>query len=291
MDTFGERLRQEREGRGLTIQAVSEIVGVDHDRLLALERNEFERQPDEAAMVECLRAYAGCLQVEADLMIEDYLQERARCLERLSDALDERVEIPPAVTRAADDARPRVSPVLGSALILAAVVILAAWWMSARGTATPAETAPATQASEVEPQASTPDGADAAASKPAPAPRRATESSAPATASPAGLSVPDHGVGTGVAKRELIGAGNRFGEGAEVWFWTRVEGGSRGDKIYHVWIHSGVEVARVSLSIGGARWRTYSAKVLGPGTTGDWAVEARAESGRVLARREFVCVD
>jgi hypothetical protein len=75
-----------------------------------------------------------------------------------------------------------------------------------------------------------------------------------------------------------------------VWFWTHVQGGSPGDRIDHVWLQDGVETLRVSLKIGGARWRTYSSKMLRRGSAGDWAVEARDETGHVLARREFVTV-
>ena len=71
METFGDKLRIEREHRGLTIRAVAEILGADQDRLLALERNDFEALPDETTMVQCLHAYADCLRVDAELMIED----------------------------------------------------------------------------------------------------------------------------------------------------------------------------------------------------------------------------
>ena len=82
MDTFGDNLKSEREDRGLSIQAVAEILRVDHDRLRALERNDFDALPDEAVMMDCLHGYADCLQVDADLMIEDYVQERERSLRR-----------------------------------------------------------------------------------------------------------------------------------------------------------------------------------------------------------------
>jgi cytoskeletal protein RodZ len=87
MDTFGEKLKSEREDRGLSIQAVAEDLGVDHDQLRALERNDFEALPDEAVMVGWLRAYAERLDVDADLMIEDYVQERDKCLRQLADAV------------------------------------------------------------------------------------------------------------------------------------------------------------------------------------------------------------
>ena len=103
------------------------------------------------------------------------------------------------------------------------------------------------------------------------------------------LSISENGLGTGVKNRRLVGRGDRFREGTQVYFWTQVEGGRRGDRIEHVWMHDGVVVASIGLKIGGPRWRTYSAKTLRAGAGGDWAVEVRDSSGRVLAQREFVC--
>ena len=112
MDTFGARLKSEREDRGLAIQAVAETLGVEQDRLLALERNDFEALPEEAEMMACLHAYAECLEVDAELMIEDYVRERDRCLARLAQALSDRdAEISPASVPSLGDRRqgiPRV---------------------------------------------------------------------------------------------------------------------------------------------------------------------------------------
>jgi hypothetical protein len=103
------------------------------------------------------------------------------------------------------------------------------------------------------------------------------------------LTVPDHAVGTGVANREIVGAGDRFAEGEQIWFWTRVLGGRAGETIRHVWIHEGREAATIELRLGGRHWRTQSHKTLRPGSAGSWAVEARDAAGHLLARREFVC--
>ena len=108
------------------------------------------------------------------------------------------------------------------------------------------------------------------------------------TAPASGLGVPEFGIGTGVRNRQLVGRSDRFTAGTAAWFWTRVDGGQRGDTIEHVWLHEGVEAARISLGVGGARWRTQSSKTLR--STGTWAVEARDAAGRVLARTEFHCV-
>ena len=44
------------------------------------------------------------------------------------------------------------------------------------------------------------------------------------------------------------------------------------------------------LTLGGEHWRTQSRKTLHEGSAGRWTVEAVDGKGRVLARREFVCV-
>ena len=103
------------------------------------------------------------------------------------------------------------------------------------------------------------------------------------------LTVPDHGVGTNVVDRELEGRSERFDEGTQVWFWTRVVGAEPGDGIRHVWLQGGRERLTVELGVDGSPWRTYSTKTLHPGSVGSWAVEARDRDGQVLARQAFEC--
>lgn len=122
---------------------------------------------------------------------------------------------------------------------------------------------------------------------------RPVDQSAPATGAEqivrAGMSIPRHGVGTGVVDHELVGETGQFAEGSLVWFWTHVQGATPGQRIHHVWIHEGREVLSTPLRLGGARWRTQSYKTLHPGSKGDWVVEARDDGGQVLARSAFVC--
>lgn len=293
METFGDRLRIERESRGLSIPGVSETLGIEIDTLAALERNEFDTLPDEATMSACLRAYAACLEVDAELMIEDYERERARCLRELALGLDRQVLRPSRpVLPAADGGRsPWLSWVLGCVILLAASV--AGWLMVSRESGSPVGQSP-TIAAPAETSATS----SAATAAPAPvvgAPASvAVESSEQrlerAPQEHAGLVVSESGVGSGVVQRELVGRSQRFSEGSRVWFWTRVQGGRNGDRIDHVWLRDGVEVTRVPLAIGAESWRTYSAKTLHPGSAGRWAVEARDESGRTLARSEFDCL-
>jgi hypothetical protein len=100
--------------------------------------------------------------------------------------------------------------------------------------------------------------------------------------------VTDSGVGTAVVERELEGRADRFAEGTKVWFWTRVADGA-GQSVRHVWLHEGRERHVFDSRPRSADWRTWSNKMLHPGSTGAWVVEARDENDRVLARQEFRC--
>jgi transcriptional regulator with XRE-family HTH domain len=289
METFGDRLKSEREGRGLSIQDVAEALGLDDDWLQALERNEFDRLPDESVMTGCLQAYAARLEVDAELMIEDYVQEREKCLRQLANALPDAnvenepavevaptVEIAPTTVTSTASRRSGFPRAVSGLLILAVIGIVAAWWMLS-GDGTASKSTPSEPTVVVE----TPVVAAPIETEPAPPVQRPEIAGA--------LTIEDHGVGTAVEDRQLVGRGDRFAEGDQVWFWTRVMGGSRGDRIDHVWLQDGVEQARISLKLGGSRWRTQSAKMLHAGSVGDWAVEARDDTGRVLARSDFAC--
>ena len=104
-----------------------------------------------------------------------------------------------------------------------------------------------------------------------------------------GMRVTESGVGAGVVDRELQGRAESFPEQAEVWFWTRIEGGDDGDVLVHVWLRDGEEVYRHELRVGGSHWRTWSSKTLHAGSAGDWIVEARNADGVVLASESFRC--
>ncbi len=288
MDSFGATLKKEREEAGLTLDTVAAVIKIDRESLEALERNEFAGLPEHEVMLQGLRAYADCLQVDAELMIESYEQERERSLQRLADRVAERVDETMSVDVPSSTAQPRRR--LPKSLVVSAfgvlLVALAAWWMfKGEGTVEPPpapisneRVAPRPAGAALVP--STSPRTTPAEPRPAPAIRVAI----PAT----GPGVPEYGVGTGVRNRELVGRSDRFAAGTQAWFWTRVEGGKPGDRIHHVWLHEGVEAARITLSIGGSRWRTQSAKTLR--SAGAWAVEARDAAGRVLARTEFDCV-
>jgi len=104
------------------------------------------------------------------------------------------------------------------------------------------------------------------------------------TGASSGLAVSEFGVGR---DRRLGARDDRFAEGEVVWFSTRLVGGRRGDRVRHVWLRDGRQVQAIALAVGGSSWRTQSNKTLWG--AGEWAVEARDDQGRVLARATFTC--
>ena len=149
-ETFGDRLKTEREDRGLSIEAVAERLHVEAAVLRALEGNEFERLPDRAAMMECLHAYADCLDVDAELMIEDYLQERGGAPAPSEDVSVEPVAAPPPVDEAVlatlagrAQSRPGIPLGLVATAVAAVVVVLVTWGVFSRDRTSAPESAEA----------------------------------------------------------------------------------------------------------------------------------------------------
>jgi cytoskeleton protein RodZ len=114
-------------------------------------------------------------------------------------------------------------------------------------------------------------------------PRAQTPVREPTT--PSSLRIAESGIGLRLVGTRLEGEGDRFQSGQRVTFATRVLGGGEGESIRHVWLRDGKVEQSIRLRLGGASWRTYSTKTLG--RPGAWAVEARDEQGRVLARADL----
>jgi hypothetical protein len=103
--------------------------------------------------------------------------------------------------------------------------------------------------------------------------------------------VAESAVGTTIVDHRLVDRADRFSEGVQVAFWTRVLASKPGEVIHHYWFHEGRPVMRRELTIGSTHWRTFSRYTLPDGASGSWVVEARDGAGRVLARAEFLCVE
>lgn len=317
METFGHNLKQAIAGRGLTPEQVAQVTGLGLQRIRALQEDDFTDLPDDGTVEESLRALARLLDVDPDQVIADYRRERERRAVPAPAPSHPEEEDGEAV---AEKPTSRLaSPVVPVAIILAvAVVTLVIWLRSPSGTAnrTEIEAAASTLPPAREP-ARTPQQAlaepetpgtvadagsrtpvdpvepeqplEAEHDEPPVMPAEASPAPPAVEPEPAGLSIPDHGVGTAVVNHELVGRTDRFTVGSRAWFWTFLQDGTPGQRVEHVWLHEGAVVARVSMTIGGSRWRVKSYKSLVPGSEGAWAVEVRDGSGRVLARDEFRC--
>ena len=142
------------------------------------------------------------------------------------------------------------------------------------------ETAPASPARVPPPSVASP---PAATSKPA------AQRSEPTVVPISGdLTVTEFGVGRRVVNLTLVDRTDQFTEGDRVNFASRISGGRRGNVIRHVWIYEGHIQQSIALRLGGPDYRTHTNKTVGK--AGAWAVEARDDKGRVLARSEFTVV-
>lgn len=325
MTGFGERLRQEREAREITLRQIADETKISLRYLQALEADDLKSLPGTVFNKGYVRTYAEFIGVDPNPLVAAYVAEEkvqseagrleeADLLNELSRSIDSRVQ-------AANGHRGnRFVPIalgLGGALVL---VLAATWWFFLRPEPAPGgaeatlnavvppairevaqQEAPSSEVpharpveAQPQPDAAPPERSPEAvadAREPEPVPR---EDPAPpvavAAAAPAGgASIPEYGIGTAVVNRQLVGRDVRFESGSQVWFWTRVIGAEAGETIRHVWIHDGKEILSTPLKIGGPHWRTQSRKTLIEGA-GAWSVEARDASGRVLARESFTCL-
>lgn len=114
----------------------------------------------------------------------------------------------------------------------------------------------------------------------------------PQEPAPAGLQVTRAVACLEVKDREPVSIDSVFSNRVEqIYCFTHVEGASEPTEIQHVWIHEGEEMARVSLQVRSASWRTYSSKKMLPSWTGEWKVEVRDASGGLLKTVEFTLTE
>jgi len=318
MSTFGQRLRTEREGKGLGRVDVAKATKVAVHHLAALEYGDFAELPDAVHTKGFVRAYAEYLGLDPATALAEFLDEyEAACPKAAEDPRDEVVRQMSKIL--GGERRSWFSRFRPALIVAAAVLVVAFGWfwlgridlggsagsdpteveLAATPTVPSVEPAAAETVPEValpEPVAETPTELQVAHEETPPQPG-AEASSPPPTASSARtprpgagrLKIREYGVGTSVENLQLMGESNRFRVGTRVWFWTRVLGARSGEKIRHVWTYEGRTTASIPLTLGSANWRTYSRKTMYAAAVGAWAVEAVGEDGTVLARSEFVC--
>jgi cytoskeleton protein RodZ len=72
MGVFGDRLRREREMRGITLDEIAESTKISRRHLEALERERFDQLPGGVFAKGFVRAYAHFLGIDEDQAVADY---------------------------------------------------------------------------------------------------------------------------------------------------------------------------------------------------------------------------
>jgi cytoskeleton protein RodZ len=180
MGSFGDRLRREREMRGVTLDEISASTKIARRHLEELESENFDALPGGVFNRGFVRAYARFLGIDEDQAVADYLSASG---EQSQSEPTFPVEIQP-------EAEPQLNPRRSSLplllALLALVVVLAIFWarnkrqpevsenstVSPTSAATPSPTALASVEPSPSPSASTRGAPSSAASPATPAPFR-----------------------------------------------------------------------------------------------------------------------
>ena len=71
-DTFGPRLRSERERRGITLDTIASVTKVSADLWDGLERNDYSRWPSGIFARAFVRDYARAIGLDGDEVVEEF---------------------------------------------------------------------------------------------------------------------------------------------------------------------------------------------------------------------------
>jgi hypothetical protein len=103
-----------------------------------------------------------------------------------------------------------------------------------------------------------------------------------------GLTVEQTVICKNVVNRVPVDAGNSFATSNDkIFCFTKIVGANHPTEITHVWYFDGTERDRVTLSVGGSPWRTFSSKRLRPNDVGPWHVDVLDAGGNMLDRVAF----
>ena len=71
-DTFGPRLRSERERRGISIETIAAVTKVGADLWIGLERNDFSKWPSGIFARAFIRDYAKAIGLDGDELVDEF---------------------------------------------------------------------------------------------------------------------------------------------------------------------------------------------------------------------------
>jgi hypothetical protein len=107
-------------------------------------------------------------------------------------------------------------------------------------------------------------------------------------AAAAGLGVGEAVICKDVKDRAPVEPGDNFPtDVGKLYCFTRITGAADATTVSHVWFLNGKELSSVDLHVASSNWRTWSSKTIMPSNVGDWKVEIRDLSGKVLSTVEF----
>jgi len=112
-DTFGPRLRRERERRGISLETIATITNVSIELWQGFERNDFSRWPKGVFARAFVRDYAKAVGLDANEVVDDFcrlfplgdrrvvptIREQARLIGHEPAVQDEPALIPGGVDR------------------------------------------------------------------------------------------------------------------------------------------------------------------------------------------------
>jgi cytoskeletal protein RodZ len=136
-DTFGPRLRRERERRGISLDTLAARTNVSIELWMGLETNDFSKWPRGLFARAFIRDYARNVGLDADELVDDFcrlypvgdrralpkLRAQAELIGHEFDAADERKLIPGGVDR-----RAGAAAVAGAAATAAERPATRRWW-------------------------------------------------------------------------------------------------------------------------------------------------------------------
>lgn len=97
MDSFGSRLRYERERRQIALKSIAESTKISVALLEGLERDDVSRWPSGIFRKSFIRSYAEAVGLPSEPIVREFV-------ERYPDPLETDVSAPPAITRAVQQA-------------------------------------------------------------------------------------------------------------------------------------------------------------------------------------------
>lgn len=102
------------------------------------------------------------------------------------------------------------------------------------------------------------------------------------------LAVEQAVVSVDIANREPVDPGDSFPASvARLYCFTKIAGAENPTDITHVWYFGDIERARITLTVGGSPWRTYSSKRLLPNEVGPWHVDILDVFGNTMKTVRF----